>query len=69
MRFNVSHDGKPTATNNRKKGARHSICNVLASSRLPQALELRAFICGNRHDFFAMDVVRNRPNVLTIVGE
>ena len=48
-----------TATNNRKKDAPYYICKVVASSRLPQGLELRTFMSGNRDDFFAVDVIRH----------
>ncbi len=48
-----------TSDNNRKKDARLLYMMVLASSRLPRTMELRTFICGNRDDFFAVDVRRN----------
>ncbi len=48
---------RATALNNRKKDAQLLYTIVFASSRLPQALELRAFVGGNRDDFFAVDVI------------
>jgi hypothetical protein len=48
------------AYNNRKKDARSLYMMELASSRLPQALELRAFVGGNRDDRFAVDVVAGK---------
>ena len=48
-----------TPANNRKKDARLLYMMELASSRLPQALELCTFVSGNRDDFFAVDVMRH----------
>ena len=49
------------AHNIRKKDAQLLYMMELASSRLPQALELRTPVRGNRDDFFANHVMRNAP--------
>ena len=48
-----------TSHNNRKEDAQLLYIMEFASSRLPQAMELRPFICGKRDDFFAVDVRRH----------
>lgn len=56
MRFSVSHDSKPTADNKQEKDTPHYICRVVASSRLPRAMDATQIsICGNRDDFFLVD--------------